>query len=107
MRNEIEQRTQIEIRTQNLDAQRKSLDIEREGEYARLAQEHDIELRRTAQRVELAKDRAIRDQESEQAQIAAREEVEKVAIRSGAQPGRGAHPEPGRHPAARNRAPPR
>jgi uncharacterized membrane protein YqiK len=77
MRNEIEQRTQIEIRTQNLDAQRKSLDIDREGEYARLAQEHDIELRRTAQRLELARDRATRDQESEQALLAAREEVEK------------------------------
>jgi uncharacterized membrane protein YqiK len=77
MRNEIEQRTQIEIRTQNLDAQRKSLDIDREGEYARLAQEHDIEVRRTAQRVELARDRALRDQESEQALLAAREEVEK------------------------------
>ncbi len=77
MRNEIEQRTQIEIRTQNLDAQRKALEIDREGEYARLAQEHDIEVRRTAQRVELARDRALRDQESEQAQIAAREEVEK------------------------------
>lgn len=77
MRNEIEQRTQIEIRTQNLDAQRKSLDIDREGEYARLAQEHDIEVRRAAQRVELARDRAVRDQESEQALLAAREEVEK------------------------------
>src|SRR6202046_3781577 len=77
MRNEIEQRTQIEIRTQNLDAQRKSLDIDREGEFARLAQEHDIEVRRMAQRVELARDRALRDQESEQASLAAREEVEK------------------------------
>ena len=38
MRNEIEQRTQIEIRAQNLDAQRKALEIEREGEYARLEQ---------------------------------------------------------------------
>lgn len=80
MRNEIEQRTQIEIRTQNLDAQRKALDIEREGEFARLEQEHDVELRRTAQRMELAKDRAIRDRESEQAQIEAREEVEKSRL---------------------------
>jgi uncharacterized membrane protein YqiK len=80
MRNEIEQRTQIEIRAQNLDAQRKALEIDREGEYARLAQEHDVELRRTAQRLELAKDRADRDRESEQAQIAAREEVEKARL---------------------------
>ena len=77
MRNEIEQRTQIEIRTQNLDAQRKALEIDRDGEYARLSQERDLEVRRTSQRVELAKDRALRDQESEQALLAAREEVEK------------------------------
>ena len=80
MRNEIEQRTQIEIRTQNLEAQRQALDIEREGEYARLAQEHDVEIRRAAQRVELAKDRAHREREAEQAQIAAREEIEKSRL---------------------------
>jgi len=80
MRNEIEQRTQIEIRAQNLDSQRKALEIERESEYARLEQEHDIELRRMAQRVELAKDRAARDREAEQAQILAREEVEKARL---------------------------
>ena len=80
MRNEIEQRTQIEIRTQNLEAQRRSLDIERDSEYARIAQEHDVEIRRAAQRVELAKDRAERERESEQAQIVAREEVEKSRL---------------------------
>jgi uncharacterized membrane protein YqiK len=80
MRNEIEQRTQIEIRTQNLEAQRRSLDIERDSEYARIAQEHDVEIRRAAQRVELAKDRAERERESEQAQIIAREEVEKARL---------------------------
>jgi uncharacterized membrane protein YqiK len=80
MRNEIEQRTQIEIRTQNLEAQRRSLDIERDSEYARIAQEHDVEIRRAAQRVELAKDRAERERESEQAQIIAREEVEKSRL---------------------------
>jgi uncharacterized membrane protein YqiK len=80
MRNEIEQRTQIEIRTQNLEAQRRALEIEREGEYARLEQEHDVEVRRAAQRLALAKDRAERERESEQAQIAAREEVEKAKL---------------------------
>jgi uncharacterized membrane protein YqiK len=80
MRNEIEQRTQIEIRTQNLEAQRRALDIERDSEYARIAQEHDVEIRRAAQRVLLAKDRAEREREAEQAQIAAREEVEKTML---------------------------
>ncbi|WP_119390124.1 flotillin domain-containing protein [Taklimakanibacter lacteus] len=80
MRNEIEQRTQVDIRTQNLDAQRKVLDIDRESEYARLAQEQEIEVRRAVQRTELAKERALRDQESEQAQLAAREEIEKFRL---------------------------
>jgi uncharacterized membrane protein YqiK len=77
MRNEIEQRTQVDIRNQNLDAQRKVLDIDRESEYARLAQEQEIEMRRATQRSDLTKERALRDQESEQAQLASREEVEK------------------------------
>jgi uncharacterized membrane protein YqiK len=77
MRNEIEQRTQVDIRNQNLDAQRKVLDIDRESEYARLAQEREIEMRRATQRSDLTKERALRDQESEQAQLASREEVEK------------------------------
>jgi uncharacterized membrane protein YqiK len=80
MRNEIEQRTQIEIRTQNLEAQRRALDIERDSEYARIAQEHDVEIRRAAQRVLLARDRAEREREAEQAQIAAREEIEKARL---------------------------
>ena len=80
MRNEIEQRTQVDIRNQNLDAQKKVLEIDREGEYARLEQEREIEFRRASQRTELAKERALRDQESEQAQLAAREEIEKSRL---------------------------
>jgi uncharacterized membrane protein YqiK len=80
MRNEIEQRTQVDIRNQNLDAQRKVLDIDRESEYARLAQEQEIEVRRASQRTELVKERALRDQESELAQLASREEIEKSRL---------------------------
>ena len=36
MRNEIEQRTQVDIRNQNLDTHRKMLEIERDSEYALL-----------------------------------------------------------------------
>ncbi len=80
MRNEIEQRTQIDIRNQNLDAQRKAFEIDRESEYARLEQEREIETRRAAQRAELARERAVREQEAEQAQIAAREQIERARI---------------------------
>ena len=77
MRNSIEQETLVAIRTQNLEAQRQVLDIDRESEYARLNQEREVEVRRASQRTELARERALREQESEQAQMAAREAVEK------------------------------
>lgn len=80
MRNEIEQRTLVDIRNQNLDTQRKVLEIDRDAEYARLEQEREVEIRRAAQRSELAIDRALRDQESEQAQLSAREAVEKSRL---------------------------
>ncbi len=76
MRNEIEQQTLVDIRNQNLDTQRQVLQIDRDGEYARLEQEREVEIRRAAQRLDLTRERALRDQEAEQAQLAAREAVE-------------------------------
>jgi uncharacterized membrane protein YqiK len=80
MRNEIEQRTLVDIRNQNLETQRMMFDIDRESEYARLAQEQEVETRRAAQRTALAKERATQDQEAEQAQLAAREAIEKARL---------------------------
>jgi uncharacterized membrane protein YqiK len=77
MRNEIEQRTLIDIRSQNLDTQRKVLEIDRDAEYARLEQEREVEVRRAGQRAALAKERAVRDQEAEQAQLLSHEAVER------------------------------
>jgi uncharacterized membrane protein YqiK len=53
MRNEIEQRTLVDIRNQNLEAQKKVFEIDRETEYARLEQEREVELRRAVQRANL------------------------------------------------------
>ncbi|MEO8667126.1 MAG: flotillin domain-containing protein [Bauldia sp.] len=80
MRNQIEQQTMIEIRTQNLESERRVLEIEREGEYARLEQEREVEIRRAVQRAELARERALREQEASQAQIVATEATEKTRI---------------------------
>jgi len=80
MRNEIEQRTLVDIRNQNLDTQRKVLEIDRDTEYARLEQEREVEFRRAVQRAELAKERALREQESEEAQLTSRESVEKARL---------------------------
>ena len=76
MRNEIEQQTLVDIRNQNLETQRKVLEIDRDGEYARLDQEREVEIRRASQRADLTRERALRDQQAEQAQLASREAVE-------------------------------
>jgi uncharacterized membrane protein YqiK len=80
MRNLIEQQTMIEIRNQNLESERRVLQIDRESEYARLEQEREVEVRRAIQQAELARERAIRAQEASQAQIAANEATEKTRL---------------------------
>src|SRR5678809_1486833 len=80
IRNDIEQDTLIQIRNKNLEAEKLSLAIDQEGEAARLEHERDVEVRRALQRAELARERAVREQQAEQAQIAARLEVEKSRI---------------------------
>jgi uncharacterized membrane protein YqiK len=80
MRNEIEQRTLVDIRNQNLEAQKKVFEIDRETEYARLEQEREVEFRRALQRAELTKERALREQEAEEAQLSSRQAVEKARL---------------------------
>jgi uncharacterized membrane protein YqiK len=80
MRNEIEQRTLVDIRNQNLEAQKKVFEIDRETEYARLEQEREVEFRRALQRAELTKERALREQEAEEAQLFSRQAVEKARL---------------------------
>jgi uncharacterized membrane protein YqiK len=80
MRNEIEQRTLVDIRSQNLEAQKRVFEIDRETEYARLEQEREVEFRRAMQRTELTKERAMREQEAEEAQLSSREAIEKARL---------------------------
>ncbi len=73
IRNDIEQDTMIQIRNKNLEAEKLSLEIDRDSEYARLAQERELEIRRATQRAEVAREKAGREREAEQAQIEAHE----------------------------------
>src|SRR5215475_12353275 len=72
IRNDIEQDTMIQIRNKNLEAEKMGLEIDQESESARLAHERELEVRRSLQRADLARERAQHEQEAEQAQIAAR-----------------------------------
>ena len=79
-RNDIEQDTLIQIRNKNLEAEKISLDIDRESEHARLHQERELEIARAAQRADLARERAEKEQQAESAQIVARQTVEQARI---------------------------
>ena len=81
-RNDVEQDTLIAIRNKNLEAEKLSLEIDREGEHARLSQQREVEIARARQRAELAAERAQREQDAESAQIAAKQSIDAARIRS-------------------------
>jgi uncharacterized membrane protein YqiK len=81
-RNDVEQDTLIAIRNKNLEAEKFSLNIDRESEYARLSQQREVEIARARQRAELVTERAQREQDAEGAQITAKQAIEAARIRS-------------------------
>jgi uncharacterized membrane protein YqiK len=81
-RNDVEQDTLVAIRNKNLEAEKLSLEIDRESEYARLTQQREVEVARARQRAELATERAEREQDAETVQISARQAIESARIRS-------------------------
>lgn len=81
-RNDVEQDTLIAIRNKNLEAEKLSLDIDREAETARLEQQREVEFARARQRAELSTERAQREQIAESAQITAKQTIEAARIRS-------------------------
>jgi uncharacterized membrane protein YqiK len=81
-RNDVEQDTLIAIRNKNLEAEKLSLEIDRESEYARISQQREVEIARARQRAELSTERAQREQEAEGAQIGAKQAIEAARIRS-------------------------
>jgi uncharacterized membrane protein YqiK len=80
IRNDIEQDTMVQIRNKNLEAEKLSLEIDRQAEAARLQQERELEIARAMQRAELARERAEQQQAAERAEIAARERIERARI---------------------------
>lgn len=70
-RNDIEQDNRIAIETKNLEANKRSLTIKQDQEFATLEQEREVETRRAQQEAELATQRAERQREADLARIAA------------------------------------
>ncbi|MGH6747461.1 putative membrane protein YqiK [Novosphingobium sp. PhB57] len=81
-RNDIEQDTRVQIETKNLEAERQSLSIQRDNEFAKLEQEREIEMRRAEQAAEVAREQALRGREAEEARIIAKQQVDSQQIES-------------------------
>jgi uncharacterized membrane protein YqiK len=79
-RNDVEQDTLIAIRNKNLEAEKLSLDIDRESEYARITQHREVEVARARQRAELSTERAHRERDAEGASIVAKQSTEAARI---------------------------
>jgi uncharacterized membrane protein YqiK len=82
LRNDIEQETEVEIQMKNLDAESRRLTIARDVEYARLEQEREVEIRRAAQLALIARERADRERDAEEAKIIAAQKVKEAGISS-------------------------
>jgi uncharacterized membrane protein YqiK len=80
LRNDIEQETRVQIESKNLEADKKSFEIARDQEYARLEQEREVEIRRAAQAAEIAREQAERNREAEVARIEAKKQVDAQQI---------------------------
>ena len=79
-RNEIEQDTEVAIRTKNLEAERAQLEIGRDEEYAKLLQQQEIATRRAEQQAEIAQREAEKKREADEAQIIADRQVKQAEI---------------------------
>lgn len=79
-RNDIEKDTAVAMRAKNLEAEKRSLEIQRESEYARLAHEAEVAVERANRKAEIANEAAAREREIETAKVKEREAVERTRI---------------------------
>lgn len=80
LRNDIEQDTAVQIKNKNLEAERQTLTIARDQEYARLEQQREVEIRRAEQAAEVAREQAEKNRAAEAAKIAAEQQIQQARI---------------------------
>jgi uncharacterized membrane protein YqiK len=79
-RNDVEQDTEVQVRTKNLEASRQKLTIEKDQEFASLSQKREIENTRAEQSALIATTQAERSREAEAAKIEAERLVSQKRI---------------------------
>jgi uncharacterized membrane protein YqiK len=76
----VEQDTEVQVRTKNLEATRMKLTIEKDQEFASLGQKREIEVTRAEQAALIAAQQAERSREAEAAKIEAEQQVSQRRI---------------------------
>lgn len=79
-RNDVEQDTEVQVRTKNLEASRQKLLIEKDQEFATLNQQREVETARAEQSAQIAQQQAERSREAETAKIEAERQVSQTKI---------------------------
>jgi uncharacterized membrane protein YqiK len=79
-RNDVEQDTEVQVRTKNLEASRQKLLIEKDQEFATLTQQREIEIARAEQVAQIAQQQAERSREAETVKIEAERQVSQKRI---------------------------
>jgi uncharacterized membrane protein YqiK len=82
-RNDVEQDTEVQVRTKNLEATRIKLTIEKDQEFASLSQKREIENSRAEQAALIATQQAERNREAEASKIEAERQVSQKRIEAG------------------------
>lgn len=80
VRNDIEQDTNVAVANKNLEAERQTLEIQRDTEYARLDQQREVEVRKASQAAEIAGEQARKTREADEAEITAKQKVDTAHI---------------------------
>ncbi|MEL6964310.1 MAG: flotillin domain-containing protein [Pseudomonadota bacterium] len=81
-RNDIEQDTLVAIEQKNLEAEQLRLTLARDKEYAQLEQTREVEVRRAAQKSDIAREQANRQKEAEEADILAKQSIQLAQIQA-------------------------
>ncbi len=79
-RNDVEQDTEVLVRTKNLEASRQKLTIEKDQEFASLTQQREIEVAKAEQVAQITSQQAERSREAEAVKIEASRQVSQKRI---------------------------
>ncbi|MAV83137.1 MAG: flotillin [Pelagibacteraceae bacterium] len=81
-RNEIQKSTELKIEQTNLETEQKSLEINRQSEFARIQKEMEVSNRRSEQSASIAKSQAENKRISSEIEIKENKQIEKSKIKS-------------------------